>query len=167
VEGAINLLNREPDVWGVPEWIDANINRMLDIQKPDGVIEGWHGDGNYARTAIMWALWKQQGATIQPWREDVKIGAVREGDKLTLVLKADKPWNGTIVFDQPRHKTFMKLPLDYPRINQFPEWYTVESGKEYKVTSKAGDSESYKGSSLIAGLPLELKAGEQRLVVIE
>ena len=28
---------------------------MWTIQKPDGIIEGWHGDGNFARTAIMYA----------------------------------------------------------------------------------------------------------------
>jgi hypothetical protein len=30
-------------------------------QKPDGVIEGWHGDGNFARTSLMYALMKTQG----------------------------------------------------------------------------------------------------------
>ena len=28
-----------------------------------GVIEGWHGDGNFARTTIMYCLWKTQGVT--------------------------------------------------------------------------------------------------------
>ncbi len=158
VEGAINLLNREPDVAGVPEWIDANINRMLDIQKPDGVIEGWHGDGNYARTAIMWALWKQQGATIQPWRADVRLGAVREGDTLTLVLTADGPWSGRVHFDRPRHRTCMKLALDYPRINQFPEWFTAEAGKHYKVVTKTSSS-VHSGTAMIEGLPVAIEGG--------
>jgi len=155
VEGAINLLNREADVAGVPEWIDGSINRMLNIQKPDGVIEGWHGDGNYARTAIMWALWKQQGATIQPWRADVKIGAVREGAELYVTLAADKDWQGKLIFDTPRHKTLMRLPLDYPRINQFPEWYTVDADREYSVGGK-----TYAGRELAKGVPLALEPGK-------
>jgi len=133
VEGAINLFNREPDVEGVAEWIDANIARMLLIQKANGVIEGWHGDGNYARTAIMWVLWKQQGVTVQPWREDVALGAVRDRDALRLAITADQPWQGRLIFDQPRHKTVMRMPLDYPRINQFPEWFTIEAAQRWAV----------------------------------
>jgi hypothetical protein len=166
VEGAINLLNREPDVAGVPEWIDANINRMLDIQKPDGVIEGWHGDGNYARTAIMWALWKQQGVTIQPWRADVKIGAVREGGALTLALRTETSWSGRVLFDQPRHRTFMKLPLDYPRINQFPEWYTVDAAAAYTLSAPGGTAR-HSGSDLIRGVPLELAGGSTTLLKVQ
>ena len=134
---------------------------MLDIQKPDGVIEGWHGDGNDARTAIMWALMKQQGATIQPWREDVKLGAVRDGDGVVLVVSAETPWKGVIRFDQPRHKTLMKLPIDYPRINQFPEWFTVEADREYHV-----DGDTMEGEILIGGLSTELSAGERRTLTI-
>ncbi|AKJ65653.1 hypothetical protein [Kiritimatiella glycovorans] len=168
VEGALNLFNREPDAEGVPMWIDANINWMLDMQKPDGVIEGWHGDGNYARTAIMWALWKQQGATIRPWREDVKLGAVREGNKVTFVLRADAPWKGTLRFDRPRHAEFMHLPLDYPRINQFPEWYTIDRTERYSVSLQNREAKSYTGVDLMQGLPLELGAGETCLLrVIE
>ena len=28
------------------------------MQKESGIIEGWHGDGNFARTTIMYCLWK-------------------------------------------------------------------------------------------------------------
>ena len=163
VEGALNLFNREPDVTGVPEWIDFNIARMLLIQKSDGVIEGWHGDGNYARTAIMWVLWKQQGVTIQPWREDVRLGAVLKDNVLHLVLTAEQPWKGRLIFDQPRHKTNMKMPADYPRINQFPEWFTVESAEKYFIQQSDESAKlSVKGADLIKGLEIELKADEQR-----
>jgi hypothetical protein len=58
-------------------------------------VEGGHGDGNFARTTIMYCLWKTQGVTIQPWRDDVILGAVRTGKqfregiaiKLTAVEK--------------------------------------------------------------------------------
>ena len=167
VEGAINLFNRETNVEGVPEWIDANIARMLLIQKPDGVIEGWHGDGNYARTAILWVLGKQQGVTIQPWREDVRLGAVRDGETLHLVLAADRPWQGRLIFDQPRHKTVMRLPIDYPRINQFPEWFTVEAAQRWAVDM--GDKRQvHAGEELIKGLPVTLDAGQTvRLTVTQ
>ena len=47
IESAINLLNREPvDV--AAEWIDSQMRIMLAMQRPDGIIGGWHGDGNFA-----------------------------------------------------------------------------------------------------------------------
>jgi hypothetical protein len=167
VEGAINLFNREPDVGGVAEWIDSNIARMLDIQKPDGVIEGWHGDGNYARTAIMWVLWKQQGVTIRPWRGDVRLGAVREGDVLRLVISAEKAWEGRLVFDSPRHKTVMRMPLDYPRINQFPEWFTADAGAVYLVEEGLGsEAGEFKGGELLRGLDVSVSAGQTKQILV-
>jgi len=167
VEGAINLFNREPDVEGVPEWIDANIARMLDIQKTDGVIEGWHGDGNYARTAIMYALWKQLGASVQPWREDVILGAVGEGDGLRLVLSAGESWEGRLVFDAPRHRTVMKMKSDYPRINQFPEWFTASPEASYSLSGLDGAvSREVKGADMIRGIDVRLTAGETKQILV-
>jgi hypothetical protein len=164
VEGAINLYNREPDTpGGVMDWIDANINRMLAIQKPDGVIEGWHGDGNYARTAIMWSLMKQQGTTVQPWRSDVRNGAVFEDGTLSVVLAADQPWSGLLKFDIPRHSVNMKLPLDYPRINQFPEWFTVTESARYEV-GMDGETRIYTGKELARGIDVDVD-GEKRITV--
>lgn len=140
VEGAINLLNREPVESGF-EWVDSEIRTMWAKQGPDGVIEGWHGDGNFARTSLMYALLKTQGCRIEPWRSDVRLGAVRNGDTLYLSLTADQSWSGKLIFDRPRHKTLMHLPLDYPRINQFPEWFTLPAGihpEGIPVTLEAG-----------------------------
>ena len=102
IEGAINLINREP-VDSAADWVDSQIRMMWAIQKSDGVIEGWHGDGNFARTSLMYALWKTQGVTVQPWRADVRFGAVRKDDALHLVLTSDQPWEGVVIFDTPRH----------------------------------------------------------------
>lgn len=167
VEGAINLYNREP-VAGVETWVDANIDRMLRIQKSDGIVEGWHGDGNFARTAIMYALWKQQGATLQPWCEDVLLGAVASDNGVELWLRADKPWRGTLVFDRPRHKTVMHLPSDYPRINQIPEWFTVDASTRFGVTIGDGEARSVPGRELAEGLPVRVEAGKTlRIVVVD
>jgi hypothetical protein len=161
IESAINLFNREP-IPSTAEWIDHSIRRMFAIQKADGVIEGWHGDGNFARTAIMYALWKTQGLTIRPWRKDVRFGAVVKDDVLYVTITADAPWQGKLLFDIPRHKVNLKLPLDYPRINQFPEWFTVEADAEYKVTVD-GKTQTHKGREMAGGLPIELKADNLRL----
>lgn len=132
IESALNLYNREP-VPSVADWLDSEIKRMWNIQKEDGVIEGWHGDGNFARTTIMYCLWRTAGLTIAPWRQDVIFGAVQDGDSLRIALLAENAWQGKLIFDVPRHKVNMRLPLDWPRINQFPQWFTVEPDKTYTI----------------------------------
>ena len=160
LESGINLYNREP----VPElksWIDSEMQVMFGMQQPDGIIGGWHGDGNFARTAIMYSLWKTQGTHVHPWREDVLIGAEKTAGKTCFVVCAENDWEGKIVFDTPRHKTILHLPIDYPRINQFPEWFTVVKGNEYSVTcSQKRFSGKYPGEDLILGIPVKIKSGE-------
>ena len=153
IEGAITLFNREP-VPSAFEWADAEIRTMWGRQKADGVIEGWHGDGNSARTSLMYALWKTQGILVKPWRQDVRFGAVRDGGAVCLAISADRPWSGRVVFDKPRHKKNMHLPFDYPRINQFPEWFTVTSGASYEMTDGAtGKTSAVAAEALEQGLP--------------
>jgi len=72
IESGLNLLNRIPVASGF-RWVEHEIRHMLVKQGDDGVVEGWHGDGNYARTAIMVALWKTKGCRIEPWRADVSL----------------------------------------------------------------------------------------------
>jgi dienelactone hydrolase len=155
IEGAINLYNREPD-GSAAEWIDSQTRLMWVIQKPDGIIEGWHGDGNFARTSLMYALWKTQGVTVQPWRKDVRLGAVREGGTLYLSLTADQPWEGRLIFDRPRHRQLMRLPLDYPRINQFPEWFTVVAESNYELRIGPDRTLAATGAEMSDGIPLKL-----------
>jgi hypothetical protein len=166
IEGAINLFNREP-IASAAEWMDAEIKTMWGRQHPNGVIEGWHGDGNSARTSLMYALWKTQGITVEPWRADVRFGAAREGGNLCISVVADKPWEGRLIFDKQRHKLNMHLPLDYPRINQFPEWFTAQAGARYEVNNVASSEKLRRdGKELIEGIPVSLKVGEElRLLV--
>ncbi len=167
IESAINLYNREP-VESAGRWIDGEIKVMWDIQKPNGVIEGWHGDGNFARTTIMYCFWKTRGLTIQPWREDVIFGAVPEGGALKITLKADSRWQGKLVFDTARHQTIMKMPLDWPRINQFPEWFTVKDKTRYMVHDLGTNSKlAYMGTQLADGLPITLEPGVERHFLVE
>lgn len=165
IEGAINLINREP-VESAAEWADCQIRMMWAKQKSDGVIEGWHGDGNFARTSLMYALWKTQGITAQPWRADVRIGAARENGGVLLMLAADRPWSGRLVFDQPRHRLLMHLPFDYARINQFPEWFAVERDARYEVREDRGPGREQTGAQLAEGLPVELDAGQTVLLEV-
>jgi hypothetical protein len=104
----------------------------------------------------MYALWKTQGLHVEPWRRDVRVGAVRDGDHLLISLLADEPWTGRLIFDRPRHKDHLHLPLDYPRINQFPEWFTVDASRSYVVDGVDGGEKLQTGEQLIAGVPISL-----------
>jgi rhamnogalacturonyl hydrolase YesR len=166
VEGAINLLNREP-IASVGDWIDTTIAKMWRKQKPDGVIEGWHGDGNNARTSLMYALWKTRGLTVRPWNTGVRFGAVQAKNTLYVTMRAETEWSGRLLFDKQRHKVNLHLPMDYPRLNQFPEWFTTQADQHYTVRNiTAGGESVLTGRQLQAGIELSLKPGaEVRLIV--
>ena len=167
LESGINLYNREP-VPDLKTWIDSEMPVMFAMQQPDGIVGGWHGDGNFARTAIMYSLWKTQGATIQPWRTDVILGAEKTGNENYFVLTAETDWEGKLVFDAPRHKNILNLPIDYPRINQFPEWFTADENKSYSlVSTEISVSGEYSGKQLQEGINLKLKAGEKMVISVK
>jgi hypothetical protein len=157
IESAINLYNRIPDPQ-VSAWIDSEIRVMWEKQKADGLIEGWHGDGNFARTTIMHNLWKSKGLYVWPWRADIQLGAVAVGDTLFVRLTSTQPWEGKLYFDKARYRDNMKLPLDWPRINQFPEWYTVTPTINYQVYDNgSGNAEYFPGLDMIDnGLPIKV-----------
>lgn len=166
LESGINLYNREPSE-NLKSWIDSEMQVMFAKQQPDGLIEGWHGDGNFARTAIMYALWKTQGAQVQPWRNDVLLGAEKTSKGVYFLLCANDPWSGKLIFDAQRHKTILHLPVDYPRINQFPEWFTAEEGKMYKLKSNRKSLDGiYSSTQLTGGLPVSLDKNEKVEILI-
>ncbi|MCC7236165.1 MAG: hypothetical protein IT163_12715 [Bryobacterales bacterium] len=150
IESALYLVNREP----VPEaldWIDSEMQVMMGMQKPDGHIENWYGEGNYNRTATIYALMKSQGVRPERWEPGVRVGAVREGARLYLSL--DMPAARRIQFDYARHKREINLDQNYVRLNEFPEWYAVDENTLYRVGGQL-----FLGSELIAGI--SMKPGE-------
>ncbi len=148
IEGCINLLNRLPNE-SASHWVDESMSILLSKQRHDGIIEGWHGDGNSARTTLMWVLMKTQGVSLAPWREDLSVGAAQHGPgKVCLSIRTEWPWFGTIRFDRPRHKEYFHMPSDYPRLNQFPEWFTTERDRKYRVEIEGQPASEVKGSEL-------------------
>lgn len=165
IEGCINLLNRIPNP-NSAQWVDNSMAILLGKQRPDGVIEGWHGDGNSARTALMYALWKTQGVTLSPWRGDHQLGAVVEPDGTLLIsLSTRWAWTGSIRLDRPRHSEYFKIPTDYARLNQFPEWFVAESDAAYSITVNEQPEVVVKGRDLWA-YPLVLAAEQSALIRI-
>jgi hypothetical protein len=160
IEGALNLYVREP-VPSAEHWINSEIKVMWNKQKPSGIIEGWHGDGNFARTTIMYCLWKTGGTYVLPWRNDVELGAVLEDSMLYVTLTAGDEWNGRLMFDRKRHSEFMHLPVDWPRINQFPEYFTVEKDKTYQIKAEnEKEPVIISGAELQKGYNVKVRKGE-------
>jgi hypothetical protein len=115
----------------------------------------------------MYCLWKTQGARVEPWRKDVIVGAVPVEGGVALALTADADWEGRLIFDVPRHRINMGMPLDWPRINQFPEWFTVVAEAEYTVSdSQAGEPVMHTGKQLADGIEFKLEAGQERRLVV-
>lgn len=179
IEGGLNLYNRLPNQV-TQEWLDSEIKVMWSMQdsshrsgteayRGNGIIEGWHGDGNFARTSIMYCLWKTQGTYLTNWRKDIRWGAAPLPDGgIMVVIDADENWSGTLHFDVPRHQTVLQLPADYPRINQFPEWFTVKTDANYVLQS--GQDQPHRivtAEDLKKGLPVSVAGGKEWVLRIQ
>ncbi len=162
IESALYLVNREP----VPEaldWIESETARLLDYQRPDGLIECWYGDGNWARTLLLYCLAKTQGCFTDNWQEGVRLGADRSGDRLYVALDSPPGWRGRLQFDHARHSRVLNFDRNYVRLNEWPEWFTVDENRLYSVTdSSDGAVTTWLGSDLKDGIPV---SGSKRLIV--
>ncbi len=154
-ESAIDLLNRIPLQDSFP-FLDATLRRAWKLQRADGSVERWYGDGSFGRACIMYAMWKTKGCQLQPWRADLRLGAEQIGDVLYVTACADTPWTGRLIFDRPRHAEVMNMPVNYPRINELPEWFTVPAEERYEVAMTPGGRWQWSGEEMAKGVALEL-----------
>lgn len=165
IENAIVLHNRFR-VEGVEAWAERTIRRMWAFQQPDGTVNRHYHDGSFGRTTILFARLLSEGTRVEPWREDLCWGAVASGDAVRVVLRAQRPWSGRLIFDRERFREVLRLPLNYPRINELPEWYTVASAAAYEVSVDGKASRSMRGAELAAGLALRLEPGRETGVLV-
>ena len=152
IESAIYLVAREP-VAEALGWIDSEMEVMLAMQRADGHIEDWYGEGNFNRTALLYAYMKSLGVRPARWEPGVRIGATRDGGRLVLLLAA--PAARRVQFDFARHKRVMNLEQNYVRLNEFPEWFTVDENTLYRIGRAGTAGEIRLGAELIAGVLLE------------
>ena len=153
IESAIYLVAREP-VPEALEWIESEMQVMLAMQKPDGHVEYWYGEGNFNRTAMLYALMQSAGVRPAQWQPGIRLGAVQDGPRLHLSLAAPSP---TVVrFDYARHRQILNLDRNYVRLNEFPEWFVVDENTLYRLARRGGGSSEIVrlGSELIAGVTL-------------
>jgi hypothetical protein len=153
IESAIYLANREP----VPEalaWIDSEMDVMLSMQRPYGHVEDWYGEGNFNRTSLLYADWNSLGVRPAAWVPGLGVGAIRKGDSLELLIHKPGGWRGLVRFDTARHRRDMNFRKNYVRLNEFPEWFVIDSSGLYSVKSSAGEEQTRLGAELITGIEL-------------
>jgi hypothetical protein len=158
LEGAIYLL-RYLDVPEAADWVDQQIGVFFGFQKDDGTVTDENIDGNFIRTALLYGLWHTQGTRLDPWVPGVALGAAPDGGCLQVHLHAEQRWSGRLLFDTPRHQQHLGLTEDYPRLNQWPEWWVAQPGQTYAVTRPDGSAHSLTGEQLASGLVLTLDPG--------
>jgi hypothetical protein len=148
IESALYLVNREP----VPEaldWIETETARMLAMQRADGHLEDWYGEGNFNRTLLIYALMKSQGVMPAERAPSLELGAVREGEALRLHVAGAAAV--TLQFDFARHRRVLNLAKNYVRLNEFPEWFTVEPNWLYRIAGSVDPPRIRLGSELMQG----------------
>jgi hypothetical protein len=161
IESALYLTAREP----VPEaldWIETEVRTLIGFQQEDGTVERWYGDGNWARTLLLYALMKTQGCFVEPGREGVRLGAVRQGERLLVSLEGPAGYAGKLRFDVARHRRVLNLARNYLRLNEWPEHFTVDENTLYRVEDGKGGELVRLGSELAEGIDV---AAPARLVV--
>jgi len=151
IESAIYLVNREP-VAEAFDWIDSEVGVMLRMQRPDGHIEDWYGEGNFNRTLLLYAYMKSQGVRPDVWEPGVRIGATTSNGRLSLNLVMPSPRR--VRFDWARHRRSLNFPANYVRLNEFPEWFVVDENTLYRLRGPADVDWVRLGSEMIAGLEM-------------
>lgn len=155
LESALYLL-RYIDDPRAADWVDEQVAVLYGFQHDDGSVTDENIDGNFVRTVLLYGLSLTRGARLEPWSPTVALGAAPDGPCLRVHIHTEQDWQGALLFDAPRHRQHIGLALDYPRLNQWPEWWTVEPNGWYAVTGPDGSQQIIDGASLAAGLPLAL-----------
>ena len=169
VEGGLYLAYRIP----TPEtflWADREIATLLvDHTDPDRLWDTHKLEANTVRTVLIHTMLHTRNTIARPWRQGLRLGAAPSGDGICVFMKSDEPYQGRLQFDVPRHRLYLGLKQDWPRMNAVPEWFTVEPDKAHKYAVEDIDAATTRvvtGRSLSQGLPVRIEPGKPlRLVV--
>jgi len=162
LESALYMLHelREP---AAAEWLDDQMPVLYGFQDAEtGAVVERDLDGNFVRTSLLYGQYLTRGAWLAPWPVGGMLGGAEDGGCLVLSAASRTDWSGRVTFDLARHSTYFQMPVDYPRLNKWLEWYTVDPARSYRLESGAdGESPSQRsvvGSELIEGVELTLAA---------
>jgi len=163
IEGALYLLSVLPVEEGI-KWADREVAETL-IGKPISGTSKF--ECNAIRTVILYALSKTQGIHVPEWRDDLRLGAARDGEGVVVFIGARSTWEGELLFDVPRHNVWFSFKHDWPRINYLPEYFTVSPEGTYSIEIAPGTPRAATGKQLREGLPVRLSAGEELFITVK
>lgn len=159
VEGGLYLLYRFP----TPEaflWADREIATMLVDHTDPERLWGVHKlEANTVRTVLIHTMLHTRNTIARPWQQGLQLGAAPCGNGICLFVQSDKPYQGKIHFDVPRHRLTMGFQQDWPRMNAVPEWFTVEPDETHQYNVEDTDRQTtqpHSGKALSEGLPIHL-----------
>jgi hypothetical protein len=164
IESALYVMRSIDDPDAV-DWLHRAMGTLIGFQQSDGRVTDENIDGNFIRSSLLYALWLSQGTRLEPWEPGLRLGAVRMNDCLILHAAAERSWNGSLLVDSERHRENLGLPSDYPRLNQWMEWYAVSPAAVYTI-SIDGFDRSVSGATLLAGTQLAIHPGQSATVRI-
>jgi hypothetical protein len=160
LESALYLL-RYVDDPGASAWVDQQTAVLYGFQRDNGAVTDENIDGNYIRTTMLYGRWLTRGTRVEPWSPTVSLGAAADGTCLQVHLHAADAWSGRLLFDGPRHQQYLGLDVDYPRLNQWQEWWTAEPGRQYALTQPGGPDLRLDGSQLASGIVVAVSPGQE------
>jgi hypothetical protein len=163
IESAVYILHEVDDPQAA-RWVDDQIGTLYGFQAPDGSVVERDLDGNFIRSALLNSYRLTGGARLAPWAPDTLLGGVEENGCLVLWAASSQDWQGKLVLDQPRHRDFYRMPYDYARLNEWPEWFTASAGSSYRVTDGQGAVTTQDGAALVDGMPLTLTSGQPQVI---
>lgn len=103
-------------------WIDDQMGVMFAMQRPDGFISGGYLDGNFMRTALMYADMRSGGWVLDPWDEHTSVGLATHDGRAVLYVTGKPGVTYTL-----RHRSAERGFRDVfnrpaPRLNSWPDW---------------------------------------------
>lgn len=169
VEGGLYLLYRIP-VTEAFVWADREMATLLVDHSDVNRLWGVHKlEANTVRTVLIHTMLHTRNIIARPWQQGLQLGAAPYGDGICIFMNSDKPYEGFLQFDIPRHRLYMGFEQDWPRMNAVPEWYTVEPDESHLYIVEDIDAKWTRvvsGKSLSEGLPVRVEPGKPlRLMV--
>lgn len=140
-------------------WADEQMQFLMELQLPSGLIDGIYLDGNYIRTMLLYADARSGGWQLVPWSANVSVGFAIDAKGIAcLTVTADQPYRGRLVPDGERHRLHTRLPWDWPRLNSWPRWWIP--GSPLVIVKAEGLTSQIALDGLAQGIDLELERGD-------
>jgi hypothetical protein len=123
IESALYFVVCEP-VPEALEWIESETRRLVAFQQEDGTIERWYGDGNWARTLLLYAMMRHRARSWTAGRR-ASAGGRSRGAAPRLARSALRMAGAAALRPCPPPPQ-LSFARNYVRLNEWPEWYVVD-----------------------------------------